>query len=73
MKLAETMRKKIEKSRFDEIAITCSFGVTSIEFNAKSPTELIDQADLALYKSKSVGRNQVTLWKPSFTNKNNTL
>jgi len=72
MKLAETMRKKIEKSRFDEIAITCSFGVTSIEFNAKSPTELIDQADLALYKSKSVGRNQVTLWNESLQNEANT-
>lgn len=72
MKLAETMRKKVEKSRFDEIAITCSFGVTSIEFNAKSSTELIDQADLALYKSKSVGRNQVTLWNESLQNEANT-
>ncbi|WP_426356823.1 diguanylate cyclase [Pseudocolwellia sp. HL-MZ19] len=71
--LAETMRKKVEKSRFDDIAVTCSFGVSSIEFNAKSPTELIDQADLALYKSKSLGRNQITLWEPNFTNNTNIL
>ena len=44
--------------------ITCSFGVSSIKFNAKKPAELIDQADLALYKSKADGRNQVTLWHP---------
>ena len=31
-------------------------------FNAISSAELIDQADLALFKSKSHGRNQVTLW-----------
>jgi diguanylate cyclase (GGDEF)-like protein len=73
LELAETMRKKVEKSRFDNIAITCSFGVSSIEFNAKSPTELIDQADLALYKSKSSGRNKVTLWESVFTTKTNML
>ncbi len=62
IRIAETMRYKIEKSRFDDITVTCSFGVSSIEFNAKTPAELIDQADLALYQSKSDGRNQVTLW-----------
>ncbi len=62
IRIAETMRYKIEKSRFEDITVTCSFGVTSIEFEAKTPAELIDQADLALYQSKSLGRNQVTLW-----------
>jgi len=62
MKLAEKMREKIENSQFDDISVTCSFGVTSIKFNAKNPSELIEQADLALFKSKSLGRNQITLW-----------
>ena len=66
MGIAEIMRQKIEASRFEDIAITCSFGVTSIEFNAKSPTELIHQADLALYKSKMNGRNVVTLWDSAY-------
>jgi diguanylate cyclase (GGDEF)-like protein len=66
LELAEIMRQKIEISRFKNIVITCSFGVTSIKFNAKSPTEFIHQADLALYKSKSNGRNQVTLWDPTY-------
>lgn len=62
MKMAETIRIKVEMSRFDDVEVTCSFGVTSIQFEAKSPTELIEQADIALYKSKANGRNQVTLW-----------
>lgn len=63
--VAEAMRKKIEKSRVDKIKVTSSFGVTSIKFNAKSPTEFINQADKALYQSKYSGRNQVTLWDPT--------
>lgn len=69
MRIAETMRHKVESHRFDYIAVTCSLGVSSIEFNAQSPAELIDQADNALYKSKSFGRNQVTLWDKTFQNK----
>ncbi|WP_236559764.1 tetratricopeptide repeat-containing diguanylate cyclase [Colwellia sp. 20A7] len=62
MNIAETIRQKVEASSFDKISVTCSFGVTSIKFNAKAPSELIEQADLALFKSKSLGRNKVTLW-----------
>lgn len=69
MRIAENMRYKVENSRFDEVIVTCSFGVTSFQFNAKEPAELIDQADVALYKSKSLGRNQVTLWEQTFKNK----
>ena len=62
MKIVEAIRQKVEKSYFDSVAVTCSFGVTSIQFNAQTPAELIHQADLALYKSKKSGRNKVTLW-----------
>ncbi|GAA60248.1 two-component system, cell cycle response regulator [Pseudoalteromonas sp. BSi20652] len=65
MSIAETMRTKIEKSTFDNIFVTCSFGVTSIKFNAKTPFELIEQADLALYEAKSLGRNKVSIWDQS--------
>lgn len=66
-RIAETMRNKIEKGRFDNISVTCSFGITSTEINAEvpSPSDLIHQADLALYRSKSLGRNQVTVWDES--------
>jgi len=62
VELAEIMRKNIEESNFEGVKVTGSFGVTSIKFNAKTPRELIDQADMALYKSKEQGRNRVTLW-----------
>jgi diguanylate cyclase (GGDEF)-like protein len=65
LELAESMRYKIEQSRFGDISITCCFGVSSIKFNAKSYLELIKQADLALYQSKTLGRNQVTMWNES--------
>jgi diguanylate cyclase (GGDEF)-like protein len=65
LSIAEVMRQKVESSRFDDISVTCSFGVTSIEFNAKESGELIVQADKALYQSKYSGRNQVTLWDPT--------
>ena len=60
--IAETIRYKVENSRFEGIAITCSFGVTSTLFFAETTAELINQADVALYESKSLGRNQVMMW-----------
>ena len=66
IRIAEALRIKVEKAMFDEIPVTCSFGVTSIKFSARTPSELIEQADLALYEAKSLGRNQVILWNSSF-------
>ncbi|MDN2665043.1 diguanylate cyclase [Psychromonas sp. 14N.309.X.WAT.B.A12] len=62
MKIVEKIREKIELTAFNDIYVTCSFGVASVQFNATTPSELIHQADVALYKSKSLGRNKVTLW-----------
>ncbi|MGY8838603.1 MAG: tetratricopeptide repeat-containing diguanylate cyclase [Enterobacterales bacterium] len=66
IRIAEAIRIKVEEAIFDEIPVTCSFGVTSIKFKARTPSELIEQADLALYEAKSLGRNQVVLWDASF-------
>lgn len=68
MEIAESMRHKVEHSIFDDVNVTSSFGITSLEFGAQRPSELIEQADLALYKSKSLGRNKVTLWDESLNN-----
>ena len=65
LRITEAIRKKVEDSHFENIDVTSSFGVSSIKFNAKTPTELIEQADNALYASKANGRNQVTLWNPT--------
>jgi diguanylate cyclase (GGDEF)-like protein/PAS domain S-box-containing protein len=42
--------------------VTASLGVSSIEFDAAKPADLIEQADQALYVSKHNGRNRVTRW-----------
>ena len=73
MSIAEDIRQNIEDSRFEGVAVTCSFGVTSIKFDAKKPRDLIDQADLALYQSKNTGRNQVTLWDKAFKQDDNDV
>ncbi|MEG3756323.1 diguanylate cyclase [Psychromonas arctica] len=70
MRVVEKIRKKIELTAFNDIYVTCSFGVASIQFNATTPSELIHQADVALYKSKSSGRNKVTLWSPKIVAQN---
>lgn len=67
MLLAEKMRSEVAISSFHDVVVTCSFGISSTTFNAKTPIELINQADAALYQSKSNGRNQVTLWDKNFS------
>ena len=67
-KVAERIRSKIETEAglairtTAGIQITSSFGVSSIASGAVDPSELIDQADKALYKAKEGGRNQVRQW-----------
>ncbi len=68
MRIAETIRGKVEVSHLDNISVTCSIGVTSIRYKAKTSKELIEQADLALFKSKSLGRNRISLWNEALLN-----
>lgn len=45
--------------------VTCSVGVSTLEFGAADSAELLNQADKALYAAKDAGRNRVVLWDPS--------
>jgi diguanylate cyclase (GGDEF)-like protein len=62
--LAEHMRAQIEAScgpnviPGDNVRITCSFGVASVEFGGNTLAEIIKQADQALYVAKNTGRNR---------------
>ncbi len=60
--VAEKIRLKVEESNPGEIHTTMSIGISSAIFDPKSPQDLIDQADKALYFSKANGRNQHTRW-----------
>lgn len=42
--------------------ITASIGVSALDLGAKEPSDLVNQADKALYESKNNGRNRVTCW-----------
>ena len=64
--LAERIRARIEETRFtfeDEVLpITVSIGVAGLpETRCDQPHQLVAAADAALYQSKRMGRNRVTL------------
>ncbi len=61
--LADQLRQKIEMQsillRREKTKITMSAGVASFPQDAKTKDDLIQKADMALYKAKKQGRNQV--------------
>jgi len=64
-KVCETLNKKIKEYKFPNEKnqpngdLTVSFGIASFPQDAATPQELIEKADLALYKAKSTGRDKV--------------
>ncbi|TKS60729.1 MAG: diguanylate cyclase response regulator [Nitrospira sp.] len=68
--LAERLRIRVETEAGDRmrmafsLVITVSCGVSSMAFGARTPLELIDQADKALYAAKEGGRNCVMALDP---------
>lgn len=63
---AERLRKKIEKYTFtlhgEKVHITMSFGVAELAPTDKDHTEIIKNADYAMYKAKNSGRNRVVVY-----------
>jgi diguanylate cyclase (GGDEF)-like protein len=60
MQVAEKLRSVIANAVFPEVnKVTCSLGVASYTIN-ETRDLLIGRADRALYKAKSLGRNQVS-------------
>jgi len=65
--VAERCRKQLNHQELEQIKITASFGISSIKLGAPTATNLIQQADEALYASKTCGRNRVTRWNPEIS------
>jgi diguanylate cyclase (GGDEF)-like protein len=64
---AESFREMCTSIRIpyedQELKVTLSFGVAAYPVHGKDAEEVILKADKAMYRSKSDGRNRVTLWK----------
>jgi len=58
--LAERLRNAIESHPWKQRQVTASFGVATFQPGVQSGSDLVDQADQALYRSKAAGRNRVT-------------
>jgi len=61
----ERIREKIESNYFsynnEDIIVTISAGISSIELKMTSENELVKKADESLYKAKENGRNRVEI------------
>jgi diguanylate cyclase (GGDEF)-like protein/PAS domain S-box-containing protein len=58
--VAERFRRAIEGAPWIERQVTASFGVATIHPEITAPSQLIADADRALYAAKAGGRNRVT-------------
>jgi len=58
LKVAEKIRREVEKTDFDGLNITISLGVTEFK-KGERLLDVVKRADIALYEAKRNGRNQV--------------
>jgi diguanylate cyclase (GGDEF)-like protein/PAS domain S-box-containing protein len=71
-RVAERIKNTVSSREISGIKVTVSLGITSTEFGAGDPQELLGQADKALYAAKNSGRNMALRWdayKDWFSNK----
>ncbi len=65
LEVAERIRKNIEGHEFNfdgkKISVTVSLGVSTVKKEHHASPDLYREADEALYKSKSLGKNRVTV------------
>jgi len=59
---AERLREAIAATRFPQLSVTASLGVSSMSLGASEPQEMLDQADKCLYVAKRTGRNRSVRW-----------
>jgi two-component system cell cycle response regulator len=62
--VAERIRQRVEELPIlvsgVRVGVTMSIGVATMDADVKTPDELIERADVALYLSKTGGRNLVS-------------
>jgi two-component system, cell cycle response regulator len=67
--LAERMRKAVETTVAAElglsVSVTMSMGAAAARAESTNPESLLENADIALYRAKALGRNRAEVWKAS--------
>jgi diguanylate cyclase (GGDEF)-like protein len=69
--LAERLRAAVEATRFEVEGqrhpgqVTISLGLACLPLHGDHVGDLIELADIAMYQSKTTGRNQTTVWDPA--------
>ena len=70
-RLAERIRRKLDAAPLVyegiELHVTASFGVAECPTHARTPSDLVQRADEALYAAKAAGRNRVCVSDPIAT------
>lgn len=68
MLVGERIRKRLENKKYifknSHIAVTLSGGLASFPSDADNIRDLIHQADLALYRAKTSGKDRISLFSP---------
>jgi len=71
---AAQLLQNIRKANIEHVNSSCathvtlSLGISSTSLGAKSAEDLINEADTALYKAKSLGKNRLVCYKKSLAN-----
>jgi two-component system, cell cycle response regulator len=68
-RVAERIRETVEMTIGTDLglpaSVTTSMGIASSRINIASAESLLEHADVALYRAKSLGRNRAEVWKKS--------
>ena len=68
-RVAERIREAVERTIGTDLGlparVTTSMGIASCRINIASAESLLEHADVALYRAKSLGRNRAEVWKKS--------
>lgn len=62
-RIRDHVEKKIFKAYDEELRLTVSLGLSMYPEDSDNPKELIEKADVALYKAKGSGKNLVREWE----------
>ena len=62
MEAGERCRAGMAASPMGGVNVTASLGVSAVSLGGRQPSEMLDQADKALYVAKRTGRNRVVGW-----------